>query len=97
PAPYRFVSPSIRTTVIARPMPPEAQAISLSGHLLVPALDDGVAVLVGVRPVEDGDLLQALTVDRNQRLEVVRDLRLGIQRRDEELADPFLLHVGPQD
>src|SRR3954470_5532012 len=92
PVPYRFVSPSIRTTVIARPMP-----LRGSGHLLVPALDDGVTVLVGVRPVEDGDLLQALTVDRNQRLEVVRDLRLGVERRDEELADPFLLHVRPQD
>src|SRR5215468_705719 len=44
-----------------------------SGHLLVPAIDDRVAVLVGGVPVKHHDLLGPVAVERDQRPQIVRD------------------------
>src|SRR5580700_1258086 len=74
-APNRLVKPLIVTVVIAAGSRRcrAANAGPASGHFLVPAIDDRVAVLVRSIPVEDDDFLGAVAVERDQRFQLVGD------------------------
>src|SRR5215469_7692940 len=97
-APNRLVNPPTVTVVIAAASRPPyvANAGSASRHFLVPAIDDRVAVLVCRIPVEHHDLFGPLTIERDQRLQIVWDLGPLVRGRYVEALDPFFLYVGAQ-
>src|SRR5262249_53101306 len=70
-SPNRLVNPLIVTVVISTaPVGAAPSAGYTSRHLLVPPIDDCVAVLVGRVPVEHDDLLGPVAIKRDQRLQV---------------------------